>query len=105
MKSQNITNYVDKCLTAENICAIIKECSVSGVSELSYKDLHVTFAGPRSNDKDIHTHLPGPAWNTLDDKKDLAQVEINLMDDRLSELQLLDPLKYEEMMANKEFNN
>jgi hypothetical protein len=105
MKSQNITNCSNNHLTAEEICAIIKICGESGVQNITFKDLHVSFSGPKANDKDPIAHSPGPVWNSLDDKKSLAQLEVDLMDDRLAEMQISDPVRYEELMANKDLSN
>lgn len=102
MKSQNITNYANSHLTSDEICAIIKICGESGVQDISYKDLHVIFAGQQNNEKSSNHNSPGPVWNSLDDKKSLAQLELDLMDDKLAEMQIVDPARFEELMANKD---
>ena len=91
-------------LTCKDICEIITLCGISGVEEFTYSNLHIKFAGKRLIDKEITTHSPGQVWqDSAEDKKILAQEEYNLMEDQLAELQLINPLKYEELLAQREF--
>jgi hypothetical protein len=91
--------------TAEEICVILEKCGASGVTSINVGDLHVTFAGQRCNDKGPSINLPGQAWNPELAKKEMAQSELDLMDDTLAELQLTDPVRYEELLATKEFTD
>lgn len=104
MRSRNLTSFsAKKCLTATEICAIIQTCGESGVKELKYFDLHVTLAGQRCNDEDHLHHSPGQAWNPTEEKKNIAEDGLNLQEDEFAELQIQDPVSYEQLLATKDF--
>lgn len=100
-------NYIDNAkndLTCQNICDILGKCRESGVSEFTFRDLHVVFESKLHIEKDLSYHSSGPedGISGIDTKQLVAQDELNYRDEQLATLQLTDPLLYEELIAQKE---
>lgn len=90
-------------LTATEICEILRQCGSSGVKELKFLDLHVTLAGPQRDDKDVPNNLPGQAWNPTEEKKNVAEEGLSFQEDQFAEMQILDPVAYEQILATRDF--
>jgi hypothetical protein len=94
---------VKKHLTSQNVCDILSKCQASGVKELRFQDLHVTFESKLRNDKDLdNPPREGGGNSTIETQDLLAQEELNFKDEQLATLQLTDPLHYEELLSQKE---
>jgi hypothetical protein len=110
MKSQNTTNCIKKeknGLTCQNICDILRICGETGVKDFKFQDLHVVFESKLHNDKVIGHYSSGQedGISTIESKTMLAQEELNYRDEQLANLQLTDPLLYEELVSQGELIN
>ena len=102
-KLKTTTRYSNFSLTSQEICEIIKQCGLSGVTLFNYNGLHVSFAGQRVDEKDKNAISPGQVWPDREqESKNIAQDDYNLMEDHLAELQLVNPSKYEELLFQEE---
>ena len=91
----------NKSLTGQDICAIIKECSESKVVKFSYGELEIDFSNAPRNIVPVEDY---PVLDTIsrDNKIDLHR-ELDLKDEELAEMKITDPVEFENLMAQQEF--
>ncbi len=116
-KSATTTNYSHnkKSFTSQEICEIISECGKSGVENFEFFDLHMTFQTKKSTWGDQITPLPGlfttqspgqvTAISSPNDNSLVKSNETNATQDEIAEMQLQDPFQYEQLLAQKEFED
>ena len=81
-------------LKVDEICALIKQCSESGVTEITFGELHISFAS-----KAIEA-LPEQAIAGTEPEKieqDLERKEIEDKEDLLAHMLVEDPVAYERL--------
>jgi len=94
-------------LTGKEICDIIKSCGESGVSEFNFGGLRISF--PARNDvcqDTSHTQSPRQVTaisSMFDENSFIQQDEADAKDEELAEMKLQDPLQYETLLAQQEF--
>lgn len=98
----------------EQVCAIISKCAESGVTELKFGDLHVSFQ-PKSEQTTQAATWARPAHHSdteiseellrQTDKERLEQDERRFREEQLAEMMLTDPLAYEELLASGELED
>lgn len=97
----------NKPFTAEQICAIIKECQGFGSIEVKYQDLHIVYRplGPEDalNLSQIQDMGKDPVPNAIPTEwKDQASLidERSLIEAEESQLQIENPAAYEQMQID-----
>jgi hypothetical protein len=92
--------------TTNELCAIIRECGISGVEEFCYSNLRISFHARKENGEE-NPHInqsPGQVTeiqNKFDDSI-IQQDEQNLKEDELSLLRIEDPFAYEKLILQRE---
>lgn len=91
-------------LNAEAVCAIIKQCGHSGVRELSFQGLKLSF-GPLAQVPDIAPiHVPYDIQVQTDSqaREAIAKREQQIKDDLIQTLLVEDPEGYEQLLKDEE---
>lgn len=88
------------------LCALIKACGESGVTELSFGTLRVQFTPvtmrEQSQPVDYQTEgaLPiNPVVSESDEKEAIADSELRLREEQLAKMLLEDPVQFEKLLA------
>ena len=109
MNSKNGRNYLTKKdLTPSEICKIIRQCGDSGVSELKFGNLSLSFKAIKDDQtynqtKDVlYRNSEASEENQTDlmDESVKEELEVVRKEEDLANMVLEDPAAYEEYMAN-----
>jgi hypothetical protein len=103
-------------LKSEDVIKIIRECSTTGVSEITYGELHVKFGATVVKTQLFHTvgseesPLPTPEDETSAAAKQIEaeSIEIDEIETRsqqIAELILSDPFEFEKQIASGELED
>lgn len=91
-------------LSGSEICKIINACAKKGVSKLQLGPLLVEFGQQNQTSAPSPVKLAFPENVIQEQEKEsknaLEAEEINLREQQIAELQLTDPLKFEEMLES-----
>lgn len=98
MSGTNCSERKRNNLSAVDVCSLIKACSESGVIELTFGDLHISFVP-----KAIGTP-PAQAIAGLN-QPDIEQIEIAVKTDQLDHMLVEDPVEYERLRASGELTD
>lgn len=103
-------------LKSQEICEIILSSAQNGVTELKFGSLHIVF-GKKTEPQEISL-LPGKVYgastpdNEISDQTheqmnidSLEADELRLRDDQLSQMQIENPLKAEQMLLDQELED
>lgn len=111
-ESKTKLNPTTNCLHSENvlssqdICEIIKTCGESGVVDLEYGNLRISFQARNEPCQDeLHYQSPGPVTaipKVMEEDNLIRPDEMSVKEDELANMIIEDPLQYEALLANKE---
>ena len=92
--------------SSQGICEIIKACGESGVVDLEFRGLHISFQARKDDCQDcLHTQSSGQMTaipKIIDEDSLIQQDEMVIKELELEELKLQDPLQYETLLAEQE---
>lgn len=96
-----------KTLSSTDICEIIKTSSQFGVSSLKFGDVEIQF-GQKSATTPIQETTPVTEITEKDhermNKESLEEQEADLRQAQLDQMQIEDPARYEQLIANGELD-
>jgi hypothetical protein len=107
-------------MTSDDICAIIRQCGESGVSELTFGSLSIRFAsenkrGDLSSPEIAHHGISHSTTDYIfddsfkksdeEDKRILEEEEIRMREDQLSMALIEDPAQFEKLLAAGDLEN
>lgn len=88
-------------MTVENLCAILKACTESGVSELKFEGLEVSFWGPTQTLPQAFNLSPEVIAAQEQVSQDVSvEQEVRSREDELAEMLVNDPEKFEDLLAS-----
>jgi hypothetical protein len=91
--------------SAKEICAIIKQCHESGVSEIKLDSLRVTFSDQKKNTTEENVYVEVPMTDEMVLSANSQARESNerdeelSMQDKLDQLAIEDPVEFERLQA------
>nr|NQU92257.1 hypothetical protein [Bacteroidota bacterium] len=95
----------------EEMCIIIKECAASGVAELKFGDLNVSFFDRKEKERAVFDQSssdydhPGPEKieEIISNQEELTESdELNHRDTQMMTMAIEDPSKFEDMLVHDE---
>lgn len=92
-------------LKSDEVCALIKACSETGVTSLKWGNLQVSFDSPK---KPALAAIPDTEISELitqSGTQRFEQEELQTKDDELAHLLIENPLEYERMLAARELES
>jgi len=110
MNGMNIMARENKSINCKEVCAIIKICSESGVRELSFGGLKVSFGRHANEVLALDNTYAAPqaiheAQAIEASQKAIEQEELSTKEEQLSQMMIEDPLEYEAMVARGELES
>lgn len=92
-------------LSSKDVCSIIKMCAQSKVSELKFGELHLSFGyfSDESRSEVPNTRI-SEAKLKEEEQKYIAESEIRSKDDEIDQMLIEDPVKFEELLEQGEFD-
>jgi hypothetical protein len=97
-----------KGLKSYDICNLIKTCSVSGVLELNYGELHIKFASKdieAPSEPAIAGRKSDATKSTVIEQDSIEQDELKTKQDQLDLMLIEDPAEYERLLIAGELED
>lgn len=91
-------------LDSAGICSIIKQCGESGVRELKFSNLDLSFGPAEPVIEENGQRIPTAKEIAEVERKHIEEIEQDVKETDLDYMRLMDPARYEELISSGELN-